>query len=364
MTGPQLPARLHAPLTKGVTSVAHVPEAWYVACMSSELKKAKVLARTILGIPCVVFRTRDGAVGALLDRCPHRNVPLSMGEVVQDSLRCPYHGWRFAPDGACLEVPCLDGAAESQGRRADAFPVTEQDGFVWIYAVPGAEPTTRPYTIPCANDRSYTTVRQVVEAEASLHAVAENALDVPHTAFLHKGLFRGGRKEPVRIEVVVRNWGDRVEAQYIGEPRPPGLAGKIVAPGKDTKVEHYDRFFLPCVAQVEYRMGNSHFIVTSCMTPLEDFRTRLFATISFKVPLPGFLVALILAPVAKMIFHQDAVLLARQTANLRLFGGEQYTSTDVDALGQHILQLLKQAERGTATPTDEPQEKRFDMLVP
>ncbi|MGE0709268.1 MAG: Rieske 2Fe-2S domain-containing protein [Planctomycetota bacterium] len=360
-----LPVVLHAPLAKGVTSVARVAEAWYVACLARELRAGKPLARVVLGVPLVLFRGPEGEAGALLDRCPHRNVPLSLGAVVEGSLQCPYHGWRFDRAGSCLEVPCLVGEPGGRGRRADSFPVREQDGLVWVWPVAGAEPQVEPYRIPCVDDPRYTTVRQVVEAEASLHAVAENALDVPHTAYLHRGLFRGGRA-PNRIEVCVRNWGDRVEAEYIGEPRPSGLAGRILAPGASEAVQHYDRFILPCVAQVEYRMGNaSHFLVTSCMTPLADFRTRLFATISFQVPLPlpGWLVSLILSPVAKWIFHQDAVVLARQTENVRRFGGEQYTSTDVDALGQHILQLLKKAERGQAEPLEEPQLKRFEMLV-
>ena len=75
---------------------------------------------------------------------------------------------------------------------------------------------------------------------AGLHAALENTLDVPHTAFLHGGLFRGGRP-PVDIEVVVRHTADGVEAEYLGEPRPPGLAGRILAP-EGGVVTHVDRF--------------------------------------------------------------------------------------------------------------------------
>lgn len=357
------PARIRPAPGKGVTSVAHVPEAWYVACLSRDLGRKQVIARTVLGLPVVLFRTQGGAVGAFLDRCPHRNVPLSLGEVVGDSLRCVYHGWRFDPSGECREVPCLVGEPGGPARRADAFPVREQDGWIWVYATPGAEPETEPYALPTRGDRRYTTVLDVVEAEGSLHAVAENALDVPHTAFLHKGLFRGV-SEPNDISVVVRDWGDRVEAEYIGEPAPKGLAGRILAPGSDGTVQHYDRFFLPCLAQVEYKLGDtSHFVVTSAMTPLEDHKTRLFAAISFRLPLPGLLVRLVLTPIARRIFAQDAVILAQQSKNLRAFGGEQFASTDVDALGQQIRRLLKSAERGAVERHDEPREKRFQMRV-
>lgn len=362
---PLLPTRLGPPPGKGVTSVARVAEAWYVACLSSELRAGRAIARALLGQPLVLFRTASGVPGAFLDRCPHRNVPLSLGEVQGEALVCRYHGWRFDPAGTCLEIPCLLGEAAAPARAATAFAVREQDGWVWVYATPGVEPSSEPYALPTRGDRRYTTVLEVEHAAGSLHAVAENALDVPHTAFLHKGLFRGAG-EPNQIEVVVRDFGDSVEAEYIGEPPPAGLAARILAPGSkgDLKVEHFDRFFLPCVAQVEYRLGEgSHFVVTTALTPLADFETRLFAAISFRVPLPGWLVSLVLRPVARRIFAQDALILARQTENLRRFGGEQYASSEVDALGQQIRRLLKSAERGEVTRLEPPQERRFEMRV-
>ncbi len=361
-TPSQLPQRLLPPATKGLTSVARVADDWYVVCRSRDLRAGKRFATTLLGMPVVVFRGRDGAPGALLDRCPHRNVPLSLGRVVGSNLECRYHGWQFDPGGTCRAVPGLTGDPAGPARCAPSFAVRERDGFLWAYATPGVEPAREPFAFPLVDDPRYTTIRQVVEAQASLHAVAENALDVPHTAFLHRGLFRGGAKN--RLEVVVRRWHDRVEAQYIGEPPPPGLARRILAPGATGTVEHFDRFILPCVAQVEYRLGErTHFMVTTALTPLEDFRTRLFAAISFRLPLPHWLVAPLLAPVARWIFQQDAWILARQTATIQRFGGEQYASTDIDALGQHILWLLRAAERGERAPVEAPFEKRFQLDV-
>ena len=64
----------------GHRSVAHLKDHWYVLCTSSELR-TRPLARTLMGTPLVLFRNANGEPGALLDRCPHRNVPLSMGSV-------------------------------------------------------------------------------------------------------------------------------------------------------------------------------------------------------------------------------------------------------------------------------------------
>src|SRR5690606_10064282 len=100
------------------------------------------------------------------------------------------------------------------------------DGYVWVYSTPDVEPRGQPFRFPLLDAKGYTTVRREFTVNATMHAVVENALDVPHTAFLHGGLFRTAKKEN-EIEVVVRRYGDRVEAEYIGEPRPKGLVGRL-----------------------------------------------------------------------------------------------------------------------------------------
>jgi phenylpropionate dioxygenase-like ring-hydroxylating dioxygenase large terminal subunit len=318
----------------------------------------------LLGIPLVLFRGPGGTVAAFLDRCPHRNVPLSSGQVLPSGLlECCYHGWRFDVTGACRTVPGLPGTGEAKGRRAEAYAVVERDGFVWVH--PGAEvhPARSPHPLPLLSDRSYTTVVREVSVRASVHAAVENALDVPHTAYLHKGLFRG-RGQPNRIEVEVRRWADRVEAAYRGEPRPPGLAARLLSPSGGV-VEHWDRFFLPSVAQVEYRLGSeNHVVVTSLHSPVTDFHTRIFAVISFRVRIPGLLLKPLLQPIALRIFRQDADILAAQTDQILAFGGEQFMSTDADVLGREIWRLMNQAQRADAgAPAAEPVVRRLQLEI-
>ena len=340
--------RLTPPATKGHTSVARVTDDWYVVCRSDEVSDAP-LAVTLMGTPLVVFRGEGGAPGALLDRCPHRNAPLSLGRVEGGTLECGYHGWRFDGGGTCRRVPGLLDEHEKTGRN------------VPVYGTPDTEPVREPFRFPHIDDARYTTVRQELVMEGSVHATAENALDVPHTAYLHRGLFRGNR-EPREIEAVVRRWHDRAEAEYIGEPAPAGLVGKFLAPSSGI-VQHWDRFILPSIAQVEYRLEESHLVISNALTPIDDFTTKMFAAVTFKLPVPGFLVAGPLKPVILRILKQDAVMLERQTDVIRRFGGEQFVSTPLDTLGPHILRLLRNAEDGNRTPVKEPQVRRTKMLV-
>ncbi|MFO0724198.1 MAG: Rieske 2Fe-2S domain-containing protein [Myxococcota bacterium] len=329
-----------------------------MAGRSQELGPAPI-ARTILDIPLVLFRGEGGAPTALLDRCAHRNVPLSKGWCSGGQLVCAYHGWEYGKDGIVTRVPALAGDQTGKARRAPCFPVREQQGLVWVWMSPDSAPSAEPFVLPHQDDAAYDHVHYQADMQANLHSSLENILDVPHTAFLHRGLFRGGRQN--KITAIVRRNAERAEAEYVGEPRPEGWIGRLMAPGGGT-VEHFDRFFLPSIAQVEYRLGPAnHIVVTNLLTPIQDYLTRMYSTVSFRLRLPHFLVAAGLKPIAKRIVQQDVVMLKAQTEAVQRFGGEQYVSTDVDLLGPHILRLLKQAERGEKEGA--PFEERVELLA-
>lgn len=340
-----------------------IRRAWYIACTSDELKPGQHRSLDILETPIVLFRDAEGAAAALLDRCPHRNVPLSMGQVVDGDLACGYHGWRFDKGGACTLVPALVGESNTPGRRCAAFPVKEQQGYVWVWADAESEPDREPWTFQLADAKGYLTVRRRVEAEGSVHAVAENALDVPHTAFAHGGLFRvdDNRNE---IECRITRRHDSVECEYIGEPRPEGLVGKVLSPSGGVVV-HFDRFHLPGIVEVEYRIGDeNHILVNAALTPTRDHHTILHAVVAAKTRIPLWLILPFAEDVAMRIFGQDQEILRKQTETLRRFGDARFVSTELDALGPHILRLMRQMERGELDAADaQPYVKTFKMRV-
>jgi phenylpropionate dioxygenase-like ring-hydroxylating dioxygenase large terminal subunit len=324
--------------------VARLPDQWFIACRSRALRDRPRAVR-VQGLPLVLFRDGGGRAGALEDRCPHRNAPLTAGRLRGGALECAYHGWRFDAAGTCLAVPGLATPPQARAVQATAFPCVEQDGYVWVYSTAGATPRCAPFRFPLLDAPGYTTARRDLEVRSTLLAALENTLDVPHTAFLHGGLFRTSRAR-TEIDVVVRRFADRCEAEFVGEPRPEGLAARLLAP-RGGVVTHVDRFLLPSIAQVEYRLGDaSHLVVTTAMTPVDDFLTRLFVAVSFRLPLPGWLVRPLVTPAAARIFAQDARILALQADNVRRFGGERFASTELDVLGPQIWRLLRQAERG------------------
>lgn len=334
--------------------------AWYVVSTSAELRSALV-SRTVLGVPLVVFRAPDGTPAALLDRCPHRGVPLSMGRVGGDGIQCGYHGWTFDAQGVCTAVPGLPGPPRSPARCVTAYPTREVQGNVWVWMDPAVEPDVEPFHFRLADDPSYLTVRRELDAPGSMLAVIENALDVPHTPFVHSGLFRteGDRNA---IQCAIERTRTGVSCEYIGEPRPEGIVGRILSPSGGI-VTHFDRFHLPCILEVEYQIGEeNHILINAACTPVTPESTRLHAVVSVRSRVPVWLVRPVVEPLALRIFSQDVVLLAKQTELARTMG-DKYVSTEIDVLGPHIARLLYRAERGELDQLDESTRRDVTMLV-
>ena len=344
--------KLGAPPTNRYT-VHRALAYWYIACPSKTLQN-KPVSVTLWDTPLVVFRDEQGQPHCLLDRCAHRNVPLSEGACIEGHVQCPYHGWRFNGAGQCTHIPALKGEASAQNRTVPSFPCRESQGYIWVYTDLESTPNHEPYAFPELDNPDYTHIRYEADFEGTLHSTAENILDVPHTAFLHKGLFRGG--EPNLIQTIIRRYADRADCEYVGEPRPSGLLGKFLAPNGG-EVVHFDRFILPSVAQVEYRLDTRHLITTSALSPISDFKTRMYAVVSVKIRSWIPFLQQIVTPFALKIVNQDKVMLAKQRAAIQNFEGENYIYTDVDVLGPSIARLLKRAAQSPIEITQRPPEE-------
>jgi phenylpropionate dioxygenase-like ring-hydroxylating dioxygenase large terminal subunit len=327
----------------GRHSVAFPRAWWYPACRSSDLG-ARPVAVTLMDRPLVVFRDAGGAPAALLDRCPHRNYPLSLGRVTgAGTLECGYHGWRFDGGGDCVCVPGLAAgpAAPSGSRRVATHAATESEGMVWVWGEPDRAPTRSPFALPVVDGPGSGEVVFRRDLDGTMHAAVENALDVPHTAFLHRGIFRGGEARP--ITAVRRSLDDGVEVRYEGEP--VGMGPVRLGPGGPT-FDHWDRFFLPSVAQVEYAVEGWFRIVNTILhLPMSAFRTRAWFVVRFRSRLPAAVVRPVVLARGRRILAQDARVLAAQSERIRSLGGERFTSTDLDLFGNAVWHLLRRAER-------------------
>lgn len=317
---------------------------WYIACESRELK-SKPIARTLFEKDLVFYRGRDGAPVALLDRCAHRNMALSLGSVVEGCVECPYHGWRYDADGTCRVVPSLgsEGIIPSS-IRIPSFSCIEQEGYVWVCCGEGGtKPTAHPFSFPYINDPRWTTFRMKTRFKASVESCLENFLDCPHTVFVHKGWFRN--PDARALTALVRRLQDSVEVEFRNEPTSDSLIARLLYP-KNHKLKHTDCFIMPNLSRVDYDFGpKHHFIITSQCTPISDLETEVYTVMTYRYGSLGGLIRIFFEPMSRHIIRQDVDILALQTRQLIRFNGSRFSHVETDLLGLHIQSMRRQADR-------------------
>ncbi len=169
-------------------AIVIIVDHWYVACPSEELSSSTPVAFQVGDEHLVAFRDLSGQPRVLTDRCCHRGVPLSLGQVVDGNIRCGYHGWVFDGDGQVVEIPAHQ---TSGGSKFDVpnHHATEADHYIWVW-MPGtsADPTYEP-GIRGLTDEAWFQYSAIWHAD--IIAAVENQLDAAHTPFAHAGTYPG-----------------------------------------------------------------------------------------------------------------------------------------------------------------------------
>ena len=162
------------------------PDYWYPVCWSDELKAGKMLARHFAGEPIVLCRGKDGKVFALEDRCAHRQVPLHLGVVDGEGVKCGYHGWKYDRGGACIDVPYLGMAHDRVPNGVKAYPCREIEGLVFVFpGDPALAEDRLPSGLASARNAAYKTRRLNREVACHYSFMHENLFDMNHQ-FLHR----------------------------------------------------------------------------------------------------------------------------------------------------------------------------------
>ncbi|MEX8192638.1 Rieske 2Fe-2S domain-containing protein [Comamonas guangdongensis] len=194
---------------------------WYVAGFSWELKDAP-LARTLLGQPLVLFRTADGQVAALEDRCCHRELPLSCGTVEDRGLRCGYHGMLYDHGGRCLEIPGQERIPAKACVKS--FELRERDQILWIWmgTTPDSRPAAEPPAYAVHSDPDYRFGGGVYHYDAPYQLIHDNLLDLSHLGYVHLKTIGGNASIHMNAELKVSQEGDSVKVvRWMPDSEPP-----------------------------------------------------------------------------------------------------------------------------------------------
>jgi phenylpropionate dioxygenase-like ring-hydroxylating dioxygenase large terminal subunit len=204
-----------------------IANAWTPILPARRLGREPV-AVELAGEPIVLFRDGAGGVGAMIDRCPHRGVRLSLGRVTGDGgLECAFHGWCFDREGACTRVPLNGPEAAGKVRGAVALPARDVGGLVWVFT--GGAAPAEPDVPDALTQPGWS--RWIHHEDWACHwtRAMENMLDMPHVPFVHRrtigraqrALLKDG--SVMKIDLEETAFGFRIRSELDGRPSPGWL---------------------------------------------------------------------------------------------------------------------------------------------
>ncbi len=196
-----------------------IKNSWYIAAEPAELNEGAIIGRMLLGMRVAVYRGESGSLHAIEDVCPHRKVPLSLGTVVGDGVRCAYHGAEFGADGRCIGVPGQKVVPPKAIVRT--FPVIERHGYIWVWLgdPQGAEDeSTIPDGFWVSGDPAWIGGYGHMESiKADYRIINDNLFDITHAQFVHPESFGGAEVQFYRNARPGSEFVDRGMSFEIGE---------------------------------------------------------------------------------------------------------------------------------------------------
>jgi phenylpropionate dioxygenase-like ring-hydroxylating dioxygenase large terminal subunit len=325
-------------------------EAWYAAAWDVEAKP-ELLARTICDTPIVLYRRSDDRVVALHDECWHRMLPLSMGTLVGDELRCGYHGLRYDGFGQCVFMPWEDKPRPDACVRS--FPAVERHRLIWLWM--GDPRKADPALIPDLHwndDPGWAADGRVSRVGCNYKLLIDNLLD-----FSHENVVHGSDEDigflpdpPIReqrsVSVALRQ--ENVEA-------PPFWQREL---GSTDNVDRWliSRFVLPSIVTTEVGVaptgaggltGNRNAslsgFVLSAVTPETAVSCNYFWSFSRDFRLRSQALTSTLRERVASIFEPDQVVLEAQQCSMERNPGRDLRNINVDSAVRIARELIEEA---------------------
>ncbi len=251
---------------------------WHPVARSADIGDDAPVAVELLGERWCVVRL-GGELTALKDRCPHRFSPLSAGTIEGDTLRCAYHGFRFAPDGSCVEIPAVDPGLPIPARACAtaAAGVAESLDLVWLAP---EDPIAPLPEVPEHHDPSFVTCPlSPSDWNAGAAQMADNFLDLGHLPFVHLDTFGDPDDKLVRDYQMERD-GWRFTARHRHFTK--ALDDSMGTDGDFRVVERELLFVFTAPHHVYLRIGypteGMVLTISFCHQPVDAATTRLYCT--------------------------------------------------------------------------------------
>ncbi len=242
---------------------------WYCIAASSEVTN-KPLGIKRLGERLVLWRDQQGKVRALEDRCPHRAVALSLGEVQDGVLACAYHGVQVDGSGRVVRVPALADCPLEGRKLLRSYPIVEHYQGIWAYFGDEKHPAPPPLELP--EELASTEWSGMIHFDTwvtDYRYIYDNLSDPMHGPYLHAQSYTlsGGSRTD---QVVVQKTAQGFSTVRVGQKR-----GNIdLLEFVDNASIYYTRVEVPLPPTA----GPGDLMrIIFYVTPMEENRTRIHA---------------------------------------------------------------------------------------
>jgi phenylpropionate dioxygenase-like ring-hydroxylating dioxygenase large terminal subunit len=296
---------------------------WYPVAFSHEINcgVGRPFGFYLLNEPLCLYRTNDGQVVCVLDLCPHRSAPLSLGQITKEgNLECVYHGWQYGANGQCVYIPSVSKSSNTASLIcARTVPVHEQYGFIWIW--PGKRELANSDLIPHhlfsdvqnINGQFLLSPEDTCNLDIPYDLMVDNLLDMAHVDFTHDGTI-GKRSQASCIR------SERITPSPFLSTNSESASFKSKRyeqplPLTSTDFSHV-HFIPPCFIRLEHhgRTKGNLFIQIFIILPSAEKKMRLllqfyrnFARYKWIEYIPGY--DYLAAKINKKIVDQDVLLL-------------------------------------------------------
>ena len=171
------------------------PRGWFMVAEAAEVS-AKPATVHYFGKDFVLYRGESGTAYMVDAYCPHMGAHLAKnatsyivrdGEQVEgESIRCPFHGWRFGPDGACNHIPYSSFIPKAA--QLKTYPIVERAGIIWYWHDPEEqEPDVDLPPFAEWDDPSWVrwNIDHLGVIDCHPQEIVDNMADAPHMVPVH-----------------------------------------------------------------------------------------------------------------------------------------------------------------------------------
>jgi 3-ketosteroid 9alpha-monooxygenase subunit A len=172
------------------------PRGWFIIGASDALAD-KPQALRFFGRDFALYRGESGRPVLLDAHCKHMGTHIALADstaIVQsgkqiegDSIRCPYHGWRYTSDGTVDDIPYHDGPCPKSASLR-SYPVQDLMGCLMMWFDPdGSEPEYAPPQLAAWEDSQWMRWRVQDLGDIAIHGIEilDNMADARHLLPTH-----------------------------------------------------------------------------------------------------------------------------------------------------------------------------------